>query len=230
MRKKIPKRLYFFSDANLITMVKEKIAYLKRDAVIFSDYGIIDANIIELENLNKAFSDLVTDKESAGNQVAATQFKDAKAEELRNLIRDVMTRVAQKFGEQSSQYRIYGIKSLSKQRNANLIAISKKVVRIAKTQLKDLKKEGLTATMIDQMAATALEFEDLLIDQKLVKSSRDIDQEDRVEAGNEIYFLLKKYAKTGKDIWVGKDTAKYNDYVIYKSKSRKAEESAEKES
>lgn len=63
------------------------------------------------------------------------------------------------------------------------------------------------------------EFNDLIITKELKVGARDIQQEDRVEAGNAIYTTLVSYTKTGQDIWVSKDLAKYNDYEIYNTES-----------
>ena len=50
-------------------------------------------------------------------------------------------------------------------------------------------------------------------------ADRDIEQESRVEAGNAIYATLIKYTNTGQSIWETSNVAKYNDYVVYNTKT-----------
>lgn len=219
MKKNEVTRLYNFSDAQLVAIGNEKIAFMRRDLADFAFFGLGEPQFTALETKIDAFSNLVTDIESASNQVQITEEKDAKAEELKMAIRSVMTRVAQKNGEKSSRYKNYGVDALSKQSDADLIITAKRVVRVGTNNLDDLASVGLTMGLLENISNINTQFETLLIDQKLKIGERDIEQEDRVEAGNVIYTDLVTYTKTGQDIWVSKEVAKYNDYVIYNTES-----------
>jgi hypothetical protein len=212
-------RLYNFSDAKLILIGNEKIAFMRRDADAFAPFGLNNTQFTVLETQIEDFSNGITDIESAGNQTDVTSNKDSKAEELRTAIRAVMTRVAQKYGEKSARYKNYGAASLSKQTDADLNITAKRVVRVGTAGLVDLASTGLTAALLENITLLNKEFVALLIDQKIKIGDRDIEQEDRVEAGNAIYTTLGTYTKTGQDIWVSKDVAKYNDYIIYNTES-----------
>ena len=130
-----------------------------------------------------------------------------------------MTRVAQKHGLSSARYANYGTDTLSKQSDADLLVTAKRVVRVGTASLNDLGTEGLEQSHLDIITALNEDFNTLLIEQKLKIGERDIQQEDRVEDGNEIYLLLTKYTQTGQDIWENSDVAKYNDYIIYNTPS-----------
>ena len=57
MKKKEVVRDYNFSDGRLVTIVNEKIAYMRRDAAEFDSYGI-EANMVDaLERQTTEFSD-----------------------------------------------------------------------------------------------------------------------------------------------------------------------------
>lgn len=219
MGKKEVKRKYLFSDAQMILIGNAKIAFMRRDAEAFEPFGLTETQFGALETEIEAFSDERTDIESKGNQVQATADKDVKAEELRTAIRAVMTRVALKYGDKSARYRNFGTDALSRQTDADLTLTAKRVVRVGKENLNDYAAQGLTLALLDEITALNSEFKELIITKELKVGARDIQQEDRVEAGNAIYTTLVSYTKTGQDIWVSKDLAKYNDYVIYNTES-----------
>ena len=130
MKKNEVTRLYNFSDAKLIDVGNEKIAFMRRDAEAFASFGLDETKFAELEAKITAFSNLVTDIEKSNEQVQITEQKDLKAEELRTAIRSVMTRVAQKYGAGSARYANYGSDSLAKQNDADLLVTAKRVVRV----------------------------------------------------------------------------------------------------
>lgn len=68
--------------------------------------------------------------------------------------------------------------------------------------------------MLTALTTTVSNF-DAAIDTKAdAEKDRDIAQQDRVEAGNELYTAMNKYCSIGKSIWAN-DPAKFNDYIIY---------------
>lgn len=219
MKKHEVVRLYNFSDAKLIEIGYEKIAFMRRDINAFASFGLDDTKFTELETKITDFSNLITDIETSSEQVEITEQKDEKAEELRVAIRSVMTRAAQKYGNPSARYANYGTDTLSKQSDSDLIITAKRVVRVGTANLSDLASEGLETIHLNKIATLNDEFGTLLINQKLKIGERDIKQEDRVEDGNTIYSLLIKYTQTGQDIWEINDVAKYNDYIIYNTPS-----------
>lgn len=215
MKKKEAIRLYKFSDGKLILLVKEKVAFMRRDAAGFVPYGITAANVTSLETSNNTFSNFITDTESASDQTGATTLKDNKAEQVRVEIRNVMARAERKYGAGSAKYDKFGTQTLSKQSDAELLVTAKRVVRVGTSLLSELTANGLTAAMLTAITTLATEFETLLVDQQLKIADRDIIQEDRVEMGNAIYTILVDFCNTGRNIWETSDVAKYNDYIIY---------------
>ncbi|KQT15260.1 hypothetical protein ASG31_15125 [Chryseobacterium sp. Leaf404] len=61
MKKNEVTRLYNFSDAKLIDIGNEKIAFMRRDAEAFASFGLDETKFAELEAKITAFSNLVTD-------------------------------------------------------------------------------------------------------------------------------------------------------------------------
>lgn len=219
MKKKELFRLYNFSDGKLVTIGKEKIAFMRRDKTAFDKFGITTSDFDALETSIDAFSDTDTDVESVNAQTNTTINKDAKAEELREAIRAVMARVVLVFPQGSSNFKKFGTELLSQQLDSDLLITAKRVVRVANEFIADLTPKGVTAAMLTNITDLRATFEDLIIDVKLKIADRDTQQQERVEKANAIYETLVKYAITGQNIWVSNDVAKYNDYVIYNTVS-----------
>lgn len=222
MKKKEAVRAYNFSDGKLVTTVNEKIAFIRRDAAEFNGFGITSAMVDALESQTNLFSNTATDVELAGNQTEVTATKEALAEQLRGAIRAIMSRVVLKYEEQTAKYKKFGTEALSQQSDAQLLVIASRVVRVGTEMLADLADNGLTAAMLSHVKSVRDTLEQELISMNLKISDRDIEQENRVEAGNAIYNTLIKYTNTGQSIWVSSNVAKYNDYVIYNTASGEA--------
>jgi hypothetical protein len=223
MKKKELFRLFNFSDGKLVTIGKEKIAFMRRDKTEFEKFGITTTDFDELKESIDAFSDTTTDVESLNTQTDTTTTKDAKAEELRQAIRTVMSRVVLVFAEGSSNYKKFGAELLSKQLDSDLLITGKRVVRVANEFFAALEPKGLQAEMLTAIINIRTEFEELIVDVKLKIAERDTEQQQRVEKANAIYETLVKYAVTGQNIWVSTDVAKYNDYIIYNTVSGELE-------
>lgn len=219
MKKIEVQRIYNFPDGNLVTIGKEKIAFMRRDISAFRSFGISETNFNALETALNSFSETITDIEALNVQVESTVLKDGKAEEVRTAIRAIMTRVDLKFGTTSARYKKFGTEALAQQSDSELLVIAKRVVRVGTEYLSDLAENGLTEIMLSDLSHLKDAFETLLVDQKLKIGDRDILQEDRVEEGNTIYKTLSSYTSTGMSIWVSSDVAKYNDYIIYNTPS-----------
>lgn len=219
MKKNEVQRIYNFSDGNLVTIGKEKLAFMRRDAIAFRSFGLADANFNSLETALNLFSETITDIEILNEQVESTLLKDEKAEVVRVAIRAIMARVDLKFGAGTAKYKKFGTEALSHQSDSELLVVAKRVVRVGREYLSDLADHGLTEATLSDLSNLRDSFESLLIDQKLKIGERDILQEARVEEGNAIYRLLVSYTTTGLSIWSTLEAAKYNDYIIYNTPS-----------
>ena len=222
MKKSEVTRLYKFSDATLVALGREKIAHMHRDIEVFTSFGITIAMVSDLERNIVRFSNSITDIEALSEQTGVTENKINKAEQLRVAIRNVMVRVALKYGPDSAKYRKFGTAALAQLSDPELFITGKRVVRVGTEFLDDLTDQGLTTEMLTNISSLCYEFENLMLDLQVKISERDIIQEDRIEAGNAVYSTLVSYTTTGRAIWETSDVAKYNDYVIYDTVSGEA--------
>ncbi|MCF6130709.1 hypothetical protein [Flavobacterium wongokense] len=223
MRKKDVIRLYNFSDGTLVTKGLEKVAYMQRDKPEFELYGITPQLVTDLKDSIIAFSERLTDVEALGNQTNVTANKDAKGEEVRNAIRDIMARVTLVYMFGTPKYKKFGTDELAHQSDSDLIITAKRVVRVATEMMPALTANGVTIGMLNALTILAEDFTNLIVDMKMQIGNRDIEQEDRVEAGNAIYTTLVSYTNTGQSIWETTDVAKFNDYVLYNTISGEEE-------
>jgi hypothetical protein len=223
MKKQEVQRDYKFSDATLVTKGSEKIAYMRRDVTQFDGYGITELLIDALENSLDLFANRLTDIEALGDQTQITANKDAKGVEIRSAVTNVMGRVELQYGFGSPKYKKFGTDALARQTDSDLLITAKRVVRVGTELLPDLTDNGLTTAMLTAIATMADEFQDLIVEMKIEIGDRDIEQEDRVEAGNAIYNTLVKYTSAGQSIWQASDVARFNDYVLYNTISGEEE-------
>ncbi len=219
MKKNEVFRAYNFSDGKLITLTNEKIAFMRRDAAQFLDFGVTTIMVNQLETEVMQFSDTATDIELVSDQTDVTSNKDAIAANLADAIRDVMSRVVLVYPEHSPKYKKFGTETLSRQSDAQLMIVAARVFRVGTEMLSELAANGLTAAMLDSVKSLKQDLEHELVNMHLKIADRDIEQENRVEAGNAIYATLVKYTNTGQKIWASSNVAKYNDYVIYNTSS-----------
>jgi hypothetical protein len=221
MKNPLAVRVYNFSDSKLVIKGKEKVAFMRRDIASFAPFGITATQLTDLETAINTFSNTITDIESINSQMQVTANKNAKADQLRVAIRTVMACAKLQYGTNTARYRIFGTDKLSRQTDSDLLTTGKKVVIVGTKSLATLAENGLTTAMLTTITTLCNEFDTLTIDLKMKIWERDSMQEYRVETGNSIYKTLLKYTTMGLSIWETSNVAKYNDYVIYNSVSRK---------
>jgi hypothetical protein len=215
MKKQTSIRIFNFADNKLMLLAQQKIAFMRRDAAAFADYGITEPHFSALETAVIDFENTETDVEALHTQTFITGQKEKKAEDLRIAIRGLMARVALKFPVNSAHYRKFGTEALAQQSDSELLFMAKNVVHVAHQVFDDLTQNGVTQDMLTNIGNLRDELEDLMIALKTAMGDRDIQQEIRIAAANEIYSTLVKYTHTGLFIWSTSDMAKYNDYIIY---------------
>lgn len=219
MKKKEVVRMYAFSDAELVTKSKEKIAFFRRDATDLLPFGISEVSVSGLETAVNAFLETHTDVEARGDQTISTQAKDQQKELLLELIRQVMVRAQSKFGFGSAKYDKFGTEALSQQSDAEVLITAKRVVRTGTGFMPDLEPLGLKPAHLTEITTQAEAFSELIVDAKEEIGDRDIMQESRVEEGNSIYAALVNMTTTAQGVWQSKNAAKFNDYIIYNTAS-----------
>jgi len=192
---------------------------MTRDLADLADFGITAPKIAALKALGDAFEVLPSDEVLLAYVIAATEAKTAKAELVKEAIRNMVTRCQIKWGVDSWQEKSLGVKGMNKYTDDTLLSAGRRVHSQMTTFLPDLAGTGLTQAMLDDMDDLNEEFEVAKNSQYTKVSERENDTEVRINKGNEIYSLVSTYCEIGKRVYAKSDPAKYNDYVIYSAAS-----------
>jgi hypothetical protein len=215
MKKQKIMRMYNLSDADLVVKGKEKISFMQRDKTAFAAFGVTTSMIAGLETSFTSFSENVTDVEALNDQIALTEAKNAKGEELRTAVRNVMKHAELVFGVRTARYKQFGTKGLIRQNDSELFITGKVVVQASTIHMQELTGVGFTAAMLNTILLLCHDFEKLVYEQKNKIWERSALKENRIMEGNMLYVALVKYTTIGFTIWETTNAAKYNDYIIY---------------
>lgn len=235
MKKQATNREYNFPDADLYMQCMERIRYAERDIAEFTTYSYDQTRIDAFKKVCEKFDGLQSDDEMLGEQMMFTEKKKEAAEKLKTAIRSIMTRVAMKYHNRSGRYRKFGTTKMGDMSDPQLLFCGRRVARVARQQMPFLEEVGLAEVQITRVLEACKTFEDAINRKQDKSSDRDIMVETRTKIGNEMYREMIVLCNIGKDIWVEKDTVKYEQYVIYESnneqkkarKARLAKEAAE---
>lgn len=219
MRKSEVTPLFQMSYADLMQLGDKADDLITRDLVELTPYGVDATFQSDLATMTQELKDFPTDEELQGDVSDLTETKDAAADAVKVDIRSIMVRAKNGFGESSAKYRRFGTKGMDDMTDNDLVKCGKRVVRTATLFLTQLASKGLTATMISDLNDKVTIFDDAIDAQDDAIRLRDTATEDRLELGNELYKKIVELFDFGKDYWVTRDEAKYNDYIIYEGGS-----------
>jgi hypothetical protein len=192
-----------------------KVKMLEPDLDVFREFGYNQQNVQNLEKLVNEFSDFPTDEELEGDVMIATEKKNQLAEELQDFIKRVMVRVDLVFGNENPHYRKFGANNLSRLTDESLCRVGRRVSRIGKIYLENLKHTGLNEEELGRLAELAGRFEEALEYKKDKMADREIATAERADLANRIYSEISALCNIGREIWKKKNEAKYNDYILY---------------
>ena len=219
VKKKEVIRDYRMTDADLAQLGDKAVGLIERDLAQLDTYGIDDEDKDWIADTTEAFKNYPTDEELEGEVSDKTEEKDEAADVVKVDVRSIMVRVSNGFGEKSAKYRKFGTKGMDELDDNDLHRLGSRVERVATGYLAKLEEEGLTQDIIDALADKNKVFDDAIDAKDEAVRERDISTEDRIELANSLYAKIVKVFNAGKDYWVNKDEAKYNDYVIYEGGS-----------
>jgi hypothetical protein len=208
-------RNYNLTDADLMMFASNLVQTINRDALQFADFGVDDAAITAFETLGNQFETFPPDTFYLADISIATEAKDNARQTLLLEIRKIANRALAKWGENSAQYRKFGVKGIIDINDKALLATARLIVSTATGYIAELTADGLTQDVVDDYETVAQEFEDSLNALNSAIEIRDKKTKDRIALGNQLYALVTKYCSFGKSIWDKVDEAYFNDYIIY---------------
>ena len=122
MKKQKVNRKYNFPDADLYQMAMDAIRLAKRDLEQFKAGYEYDAHRLKgFHDRCQRFVAMPDDNELLGDQMIVTDKKYEAAEQLRHMIRSVMTRVRMAFSNRTGRYRKFGTAKMGDMTDAQLL-------------------------------------------------------------------------------------------------------------
>ena len=219
MKKATVIRNFHLTDAVLKQKADEFINLLDRDQVEFTERGYDAAAKTNFINKRDMVDSFPSDETLEARKMVLTANKDAARSALEKTMRTIFNMASNHFGASSAQYRAFGPSDLTRQPDAELARTYKIMVNAATENLSEMSAQGLAQRTIDTLTTQGSTFDETIDTLAEGISDRDIATESRVEALNNLYALLSKYAGIGQDIFYETNEAKYNDYVIYDTPS-----------
>jgi hypothetical protein len=214
-------REYHFPDYKLVILADDMLQTATRDLTKFETRGINAAWIDHVQTMSVAFLNIPSDVDLTGRVAIATEAKDIAAEAVRVHIRSIRTMAINALGTGTARYRAFGFDGMNDMRDEVLYFLCKRTLREGEAQMEKLASEGLTVERLNTIAQALEYFEQTFTGKQLAEKARDIQTEDRIVAGNALYREIVRICNTGKDLFVGTDEARYNDYIIYNTPSGK---------
>jgi len=229
MRKTIIKVLFRMSYSELSRRADTCVSLMTRDAVEMAKYGITEVTKTEIQNMRIAWDNLPSDTELKGDVGTAVEERDVVEDQVKVAVREIMLRAKLGFGLNSAKYRKFGTKGLNKMGADALNRCAERVVSVATLSLGELANQGLTQAMIDELNGFNNNFEAKIREKNAADKARDGATEERIKLGNALYKKVFDVFDVGKNYWVTRSEAKYNDYIMYDKKKVKVKTTAVKE-
>ena len=211
----IIQRNYNLADADLCVFASNLVAKMTRDLLDLKNFGVTAQNITDLETLGNVFETFPSDDYFIGTVMIATDAKLAIFDQIREVIRNMATRVELKWGLDSGQYRVLGVTGMTRFDENKLLLKSRAMHETMTKYLADLAAFGLTQAELDAWEALNESCETAMRTQCLAQSERDDSTNNRVKAGNALYEKVADYCEIGKRVYAKSNPSKYNDYIIY---------------
>ena len=214
MRQTHPVSLYNMAQSELIKASFDKHNYLVRDAAELAPRGVDAPRIAAFAKLRQGYEALPTDIELDTAKQNATLAKETVQARATTELQAIMGIVSTVHDVRSASYKMFGGGSLAKGSEAELYVGLLRVVRVGRAHLAEYAKAGLTAAMLDALAASAAEFLERLGQQQDAETARGRAADVRILAGNALYNELVDLCAIGKALYATTDARKYQDYVM----------------
>ncbi len=208
-------RDYNMSDPDLKGKADQICISVLRDKEEFAQRGVTETKITAVQAKATAFGNIPTDDALQSIVTKATENKDNLRMLVLKSLRTIRTMGQNQLDLKSANYRAFGFDGMDLLTDLELVFRGKHILTEAKTQQAVLAEEGLTDEILIFDTKLIADFEKSKADITEAENNRDLIKQFRIKSGNSLYKDLTRYSNTGKDIWVGVDEAKYNDYVIY---------------
>ncbi|WP_210518576.1 hypothetical protein [Hymenobacter terricola] len=214
MRQTQPTPLFNMAQSELIKTSFDKHGYLVRDAAELAPRGVDAPRVAAFDKQRQDFEALPTDIELDAARQNTTLAKDKVQTQAVTELQAIMGIVGTVHDVRSASYKMFGSAGLTNGPASDLYVGLLRVVRVGRAHLAEFAAKGLTAAMLDTLAASATEFLDRLGKQQDAEAARGRAADGRILAGNALYTELIDLCGIAKALYATTDARKYADYVV----------------
>ena len=206
--------MYNMAQSELIKVSFEKHGYLVRDAAELAPRGNTPARVAAFDKQRQDYEALPTDIELDAAKQNTTLAKDGVKTRAVTELQALMGIVGTVHDERSASYKMFGSAGLAGGPEPDFYVGLLRVVRVGRAHLAEFATAGLTAAMLDALAASATEFLKRLGDQQDAEAARGRAADGRILAGNALYTELIDLCGIGKALYATTDARKFQEYVV----------------
>jgi hypothetical protein len=214
MLDKNPTAEYPATQAALWERCLEMAPVARRDAAELAKRGITAAMLTKFEADTAAFGTMEPDTVLVQEGKVVTDEKDDTEAALETAIQAVMDCVGLKDDPRTAAYKRFGVSDVSSLSQPKLHLAATMVVKQGRKYLPEYAEKGLTAAMLDAVAAHDEAFVDQMAERHEAVSTRAGATRARILFANGLYRQLVALANAGQAAWRLTDAQKAHEYVI----------------
>ncbi len=212
------KREFRFSYAELNVIVNSKTNFAMRDLTEFAEYGYTTEKIQAIVNANQELAAIPTDREMEGVRMLLVEQKDVLVSQLAEQLRKFLLSIAVSNSRHTAFFKQFKPQALSQVKSEKLISEANRIVAMAEKYKAIFEPDGVTDAKINALQELRTQLAEVIVNIDVADSERVIFTDQRVTMANKLYASLATLCLIGKGIWVDRGRAKYQDYVLERSK------------
>jgi len=214
MNKLVKTESYGLSFPTLVQVGGQMVDNMYRDKNEFETIGVSVSRIDALKEMLDDFRKISTDE---GFKFKLAELSKSKASLIALLVNQIDTAtiiVDAAYGYKSNASKNFGFaNSADKKKQKLVLERAYKAISFAR-ETTELLLPAKFNELIPAIEATAAQIEAIELQLSTLKTSRKNLSNRRIETANEIYKELSALCRLGKRIWMGRNIAYYENYVI----------------
>lgn len=216
------KRLYVFTDLELLSFLNDIIYLIKKNISDFMIYNIDINQINSFKDEVNSFEKIIGDEFFLYSSVIETKNKNTAKSVLVDKLKDLVFRISIKFGTNSPEYKNFRMSKRYAFTDEEIITVSERTLSLLVEMIAELADTGITTEMLE-------EFEDLIASYKnardrQIKSQTERNErtKERIILGNQLYNKVMLYCAIGKKIYKVRRDPIYNMFFPPKRNKKKS--------
>jgi len=206
--------------ADLHQLGHRLLSLMERDIAEFNKYGVTQEHIEVFRQQFDAFQKIEYDELYEQRQMLLSQQKNELTEELKIALRNLNLKVEMAYEQSNVIFLSINRTKLVKLNAADLCVHTKAIIALIEENLNILTNYGLNQNEINNLKRLEEELSEVNFKRELAIYKRVSVTNYRLSKSNEIYKQISQYFYMGRKMWGEQSEALYNDYLLYKKKSK----------